>query len=431
MKLVGLMSGTSLDGIDAALVELGDEAPSSVAWELAGFVTRPYTPEQRERLRSAAEDRASTADLCRLHVDLGGWLADAADAVCQEAGAAPSEVAVVGSHGHTVWHEPPTEGRRGASLQIGSAAVVAERTGLPVVADFRARDLAAGGHGAPLVPFADRLLFSAEGRRRALQNVGGMANVTLLPPRGSGEALLAFDTGPGVALLDAAAEMATGGEQRFDADGRLAAEGSVDAALLDRLLDIPFLDEPPPRSTGRELFGTDRVRELVEERGLEPGRPGEGWPDLLATLTAFTARTVGDAYRRWVMPRGVDEVFLTGGGARNPVLVDALRAELEPLPLRPAEELGLDPDAREAVAFAVLSWAHLRRRPGNVPEATGARGGRVLGSYTPGRKVRRPPDGSGEAGSTAGPRPPGSSLTGPSAGRKPSDGSAAGAGSAR
>lgn len=389
MKLLGLMSGTSLDGIDAALLDLRGAEPSSVEWELLGFRSRPYDDGKRERLREAAESRATTGAICRLNVDLGAWLAAAAEAVCRECGVAPRSVDAVGSHGQTVWHEPPEEGREGASLQLGSAAVLAERTGIPVVSDFRSRDLAAGGHGAPLVPFADRLLFAADGRRRALQNLGGMANVTLVPERGSDEPPFAFDTGPGVALLDAAAEMATGGDRRFDEDGRLAAGGEPDEGLLERLLGDPFFGRSPPRSTGRERFGAPRVRELARERGLEPGRPERGWPDLLATLVELSARSVGDAYRRWVLPRGVDEVVLTGGGARNPVLAAAVRRELDPVPVRPGTELGLDPDAREAAAFAVLAWAHLKGLAAGVPAATGARAGRILGSYTPGRGAGR------------------------------------------
>jgi anhydro-N-acetylmuramic acid kinase len=201
---------------------------------------------------------------------------------------------------------------------------------------------------------------------------------------------MAFDTGPGVALLNSAASLATGGSLVFDEDGALARRGTVVEPLLERLLSHPFFQEVPPRSTGRETFGPAVVEDaaiwLREERGgiLEPGSPQEGWPDLLATLTALTVRSIGDAYRSWILPRGLDEVFLTGGGARNPALWDALVRELDPVPLRPGRELGMDPDAKEAMAFALLAWAHLRGIPANVPEATGSEGPRVLGSRTPG-----------------------------------------------
>lgn len=385
MKVVGLMSGTSLDGVDAALLELEGEIPAELEWSLLGFVSRPYDDERRERLRRAAEGTATTPELCRLDADLGAWLAEAVAAVRREAGEESAGVDVVGSHGHTVWHEPPAGGRGGASLQIGNPAVLAERTGAPVVSDFRSRDVAAGGHGAPLVPFADRLLFSRDDGPRALQNLGGIGNVTWLPERGVDADVLAFDTGPGVVLLDTAAERATAGRLRCDRDGKLAVRGRVDEALLRELLSDPFFRQEPPRSTGRERFGAPRVDEIARERGLDAGEGEAAWCDLLATLTALTARSVGDAYRRWVVPRGVEEVVLTGGGARNPALREAIRRELAPVPVRTGSgALGMDPDAREAAAFAVLAWAHLAGVCGNVPAATGARGRRVLGSLTPG-----------------------------------------------
>lgn len=394
MKIAGLMSGTSMDGIDVALVEIADDPRSSPAtggnrvdaldWRLLGFGEVPYADDRRRHLREAVEGKATTEALCRLHRDLGGWLAEGVRAVCRDAGIDPGELDLVGSHGHTVWHDPPrAEAALGSSLQLGNPAVVSEALGAPVVSDFRSADLAAGGQGAPLVPFADRLLFSADDRSRAIQNLGGMGNVTLLPPRGSDEELVAFDTGPGVALLDAASEMATDGASRYDRDGRMTNEGTPDPELLERLMEDPFFEQPPPRSTGRERFGAALVRELARERGLREGHAELGWPDLLATLARFTARSVGQAYRRWIVPRGVDEVYLTGGGAHHPVLVREIGRELDPIPLRPGADLGLDPDAREAVAFAVLAWAHVRGVPGNVPAATGARGPRILGSYTP------------------------------------------------
>ena len=380
MKVVGLMSGTSMDGIDAALLELGG-TPVDAEWTLLAFRSEPYSDERRERIKECVE-RGTPAQICRLHAELGEWLAEATQALLDAAGVDPSQVTAVGSHGHTIWHLPPDGGRRGSTLQLGDAATLAERTGIDVVADFRTRDMAAGGQGAPLVPFADRMLFAVPGRRRALQNLGGIGNVTWLPPRDSLEPLLAFDTGPGNALLDLAAERATGGRLRCDRDGLMAARGRVDDALLGRLLADPFFDLAPPRSTGRERFGHAFLEPLVA--GLDQTNE-KGWADMLATLTAFTAKSVGDAYRRWVIPRGVDEVVLTGGGVKNPELVRRIRAELDPLPLAAEGALGLGSDAREAAAFAVLAWAHLLGAEANVPEATGAEGPRVLGSLTPGR----------------------------------------------
>jgi anhydro-N-acetylmuramic acid kinase len=434
MKVLGLMSGTSLDGIDAALLEveegqaprgalasagtLGAEplapsvAPSSppkdppsaprspafnsgpcspeLSWELVAFQTVPFTRVQRLSIQRAMNS-GGVRDLALLHTRLGEWFAEAALALLERAGVAAGEVAALGSHGQTLWHEPPTPGVRGSSFQLGCPSTLAERTGIGVVSDFRARDVAAGGHGAPLVPWTDRVFFSSADGPRALQNLGGIGNVTWLPRAGDPTPILAFDTGPGVVLLDAAASLASRGAASCDQDGELARRGSVRRVILERLKAHPFFRMAPPRSTGREVFGPEMVadvaRELSEETGqvLTPGSPEEGWPDLLATLTALTAWSMGDAYRRWVLPRGVGEVFLMGGGARNPALFSAISHELAPIPVRSGEDLGMDPDAREAAAFALLAWAHLKGIPANVPEATGSRGPRVLGSWTPGR----------------------------------------------
>lgn len=385
LRVIGLMSGTSLDGIDAALVEFEGDDPESLSWSLLAAVTVPYTPEQREPIHDVIA-RGGAGALCRLNVELGEWFADAVLAVCAEAGLDPADVDLVGTHGQTVWHEPPEAGCRGATLQLGCEATIAERTGIPVVGNFRARDVAAGGEGAPLVPWVDRLLFSVPDRRRVLQNIGGMANLTWLPPRGEDTRLLAFDTGPGNALIDAAVELATGGEERYDVDGHRAARGTVQSDLLEELLSHPYFERQPPKSTGRETFGRPFVEALV--RKLRP-ETDQDWADLIATLTALTAESIAGALRRWVLPRGVDEIIVSGGGAHNLVLCRMLEERLRPLPIHDGDALGLDPDAKEAVAFAALAWAHIHRVPANVPTATGAAGPRVLGSFTPGARGHR------------------------------------------
>lgn len=380
MRVIGLMSGTSLDGVDAALVEVEGETVDDVRIDTRAFVTLPLGEERREAVHRGIV--AGTAEsLCGLHADLGEWLAEAALRVCAEAGIDPATVDAVGSHGQTVWHRPPTDGRRGATLQLGDAATIAERTGIAVVSDFRTRDVAAGGQGAPLVPWTDRVLFSHPERTRALQNLGGIGNVTRLPRRGDDAPVLAFDTGPGNALIDAAVELATAGRHTFDRDGVLAARGTVDEALLADLLRHPFFAAEPPKSTGREEFGRPFVMRLAEAVRPEGDRD---WLDVIATLTELTARTVADAYRRWLLPLGLDEAIVTGGGARNPTLVGRIGELLAPLPVHDGSVLGVDPEAKEAVAFALLAWAHLRGIPANVPSATGAAGPRVLGSLTPG-----------------------------------------------
>ena len=375
-----MMSGTSLDGVDAALLEVGGTTPGTFSWQLLGFHSESYLPEERDSIRRAIEG-GGPAELARLHAVLGERFARCALAGCARAGVDPESVAAIGSHGQTVWHDPPFGDGRGATLQLGDPATIAEITGIPVVSDFRTRDVAAGGHGAPLVPWPDRLLFSAPDRPRALQNLGGMANITWLPAASGDEPVLAFDTGPGVALIDTAAELATDGRRTFDADGELAAAGQVDEELLEQLLQHPFLHRPPPRSTGREVFGSAFVERLVERWA---PRTSRDWAGLVATLTAFTAASVAGAFRRWVLPRGVSEVLLAGGGALNPVLAEMISDRLAPVPVRGLSALGLDPEAREAACFAVLAWAHLRGLPANSPESTGASGHRVLGSLTPG-----------------------------------------------
>jgi anhydro-N-acetylmuramic acid kinase len=380
MLIVGLMSGTSLDGVDAALVDVAGEGIDDVKATVVQAITLPYDDARRTAIHDGI--LAGTAEaLCGLHADLGEWMAEAVVRVCREADVDLSRVAAVGSHGQTVWHRPPAGARRGATLQLGDAATIAERTGIAVVSDFRTRDIAAGGQGAPLVPWVDQLLFSVPDRARALQNIGGIGNVTRVPPRGSGEEVFAFDTGPGNALIDAAVEIATGGKLTFDRDGRLSARGTVDEPLLADLLRHPYFAAEPPKSTGREEFGRPFVARLVEL--LEP-EGDQDWMDLVATMTELTARTIADAYRRWLIPRGLDEVILTGGGAMNPTLVARIGALLHPLRLVDGASLGVDPEAKEAVAFAVLAWAHLRGIPANLPSATGAAGPRVLGSLTPG-----------------------------------------------
>ncbi len=388
MKVLGIMSGTSLDGVDAALLEVKGTTPVTFSWRLLGFHAERYRPAERDSIRDALEG-GGPAELARLHASLGERFARCALAGCARAGVDPASVAAIGSHGQTVWHDPPSGGGRGATLQLGDPATIAEITGIPVVSDFRSRDVAAGGHGAPLVPWPDRLLFSAPDRPRALQNLGGMANVTWLPAAASREPVRAFDTGPGVALIDTAAELATGGRRTFDVDGELAAAGVVDAELLEELLGHPFLRRSPPKSTGREVFGTAFVRSLVDRR---VPRTRRDWADLVATLTAFTVESVARAHHRWVFPRGADEVLLAGGGALNPVLAAMITDRLAPVPVRDLSELGLDPEAREAACFAVLAWAHLQGLPANAPEATGAAGPRILGSLTPGATRWRPAD---------------------------------------
>ncbi len=367
---VGLMSGTSLDGIDAALVRYEGHAETPVAARLEWFHTQPFEAGFASRLRRAVEGSADPEDLCGLNFALGELLAEAAQTAIGEADA---PVVAIGSHGHTLWHRPPGSGATGATLQLGEPAVIAERTGVDVIADFRVRDMAAGGHGAPLTPVFDDLLLRSD-HPRAVQNIGGMANVTALPPADDrSRPPVAFDTGPGVALIDAAVVRLTGAS--WDEDGRLAAAGSVHDSLVDEWLADPFFAETPPRSTGRERFGSPRVADWLDRHG------DLSASDAIATLTEVTARSIAESYA--FIPHGVDEVLLCGGGARNPEIRRRLAVHLPDTDIRLLEDVGWNGDAREAAAFALLARQHLLGIPVNVAWATGAAGARRLGKRVP------------------------------------------------
>jgi anhydro-N-acetylmuramic acid kinase len=320
-----------------------------------------------------ARGEARAGELCELNVLVGEAFAAAGAAALEQAGV---QADLVASHGQTVWHEVRPDHVR-STLQIGEPSVLAERLQTTVVADFRPRDIAAGGQGAPLSSWADALLFSDDTLARAVQNIGGIGNVTWLPP--GGEPVLAFDTGPGNALIDHAVWRISGGAQRYDRDGALAASGRVDDALLAELLSLPYFSQPPPKTTGRELFGAQLVDPLFD-RALRPA-------DLLATLTALTAHAIADQYRRF-LPRPPDEVVLGGGGSRNPFLVGLLTELLDPARLRLHEEFGLPSLGREAIYFALLGHETLHGRPNTIPSCTGAAHAVPLGKIVPGPNYR-------------------------------------------
>jgi anhydro-N-acetylmuramic acid kinase len=384
MRVAGIMSGTSLDGIDVAIVDIGEAGPAATPdWKLVAFHTREMEPARRAAIHSAIH-HGNSQDLCRIHAQLGEWFAEAVIEACEASDIDITSLDLVGSHGQTIWHEPPTANERGATLQLGDAATIAERTGVDVVSDFRTRDVAAGGEGAPLVPWVDRFLFAQPEQARVLLNIGGIGNLTRVPPRGSSEQLIAFDTGPGNALMNVAVEIASDGKEHFDRDAERARRGKVDQRVLEELLAHPYFSRVPPKSTGREAFGRPFLDELLARHP----HLRENTDALLATLATLTARTIADAIKRWVTPHGVSEVVVTGGGARNPMLMELLAEYLQPVAVQDGAVLGVDPDAKEAVAFAVLAWAHLKGRPANEPAATGARGPRILGSFTPGKKTK-------------------------------------------
>jgi anhydro-N-acetylmuramic acid kinase len=368
---VGLLSGTSVDAVEAVLCRIEGTGPE-VHITLLAHVSQPFTPEFSQRVLAANDARA----LCELNFALGECFAEAALEVISRAGLRPEDVDVIGSHGQTVAHLPASLSDTPSTLQLGEASVIAERTGLPVVSDFRTRDVAAGGQGAPLVPYLDWVLFRKPGVTRALQNLGGIGNVSVVGERL--EDTLAFDTGPGNMVLDGLAQRVTGGRLQCDLDGTLSRQGRVLPELLEELLAHPFLALPPPRSAGREGFGDSLVARLWERHGAS--RPY----DLMATAAAFTVEATARAYERWILPRfTLEAVYVSGGGTRNPSLMGGLAARFAPLPVRPLDVLGLPEGAKEAVCFALLANEHLSGTPSNVPSATGARRRVVLGKLTP------------------------------------------------
>lgn len=372
--IVGLMSGTSLDGIDAALCTVSGTGRGTKV-RLQAFETLPFPEGLRERVEASFQGDVRLA--CELNFELGEVFADAARTVVERAGRSLDEVDLIASHGQTVHHVDRSMGLP-STLQLGEPSVIAERTGRIVVADFRPRDIAAGGGGAPLVAYVDHILFAREDRAVLLQNIGGMANVTVVTPDPA--RVLAFDTGPGNALIDEVCRELTGDEDAFDRDGGLSALGEPDEGLLARLLEHDYLRLAAPKTTGREVFGADFAQRLVE------AFDRERLIDLVTTLVHFTGRSIAQAYREHVLPgltTPVEEVVVSGGGALNPTLMGVLRRELERdgLRLRSFDELdlGFSAKAKEAVAFAILANETVQGRPSNLPAATGARRPVILG----------------------------------------------------
>ena len=375
MIVVGLMSGTSVDGIDAAVIDV-QKADETLHVRLLGYSEAPIDDPLRQRIHALFQPETSRIDeVCELNVLLGEAFAEAADQALRRVGA---KADLVASHGQTVWHEVSPDRTR-STLQIGEPSVIAERLGVTTVADFRPRDIAAGGQGAPLASWADALLFGDHHLSRAVQNIGGIGNVTWVPPGGQWEAMLAFDTGPGNALIDHAAWRLSGGMQRFDVDGARAAAGRVDARLLAELLAHPYFSVQPPKSTGREIFGAQFVDPVIARATSQ----GLSAADILATLTAFTVHSIADQYRRF-LPGRPDEVIVGGGGSQNPVLMRLLSEQLDPSQIRVHEEFGLPSLGREAIYFGLMGHEALHGRPNTVPSCTGARHAVVMGKIVPG-----------------------------------------------
>lgn len=379
-RLIGLMSGTSYDGVDAALVEIAADT-SRVSGPIERFIDslkiRPlrhihlgYAPRLREEISQAFN--GDTAHICRLNFKLGECFARAAIRLMERAGIDRDQIDAIASHGQTIYHIPPSGKRMGSTLQIGEASVIAERTGILTISDFRTRDMATGGQGAPLVPVTDYIMFHKRDMVRVVLNIGGMANVSIL--RGGIEDTIAFDTGPGNALIDEAVRLYTEGREGYDRYGRLAKDGRPDKGLLRELSSHPFFKRPPPKSTGREVFGIEMVNQIKKRY------PQLRKEDVIATLTHLTVSTIISS----ITPFMPDEVIATGGGTKNTYLVESLKAGLlrKGIKVTGIEEYGINAQEKEALSFAILGYLTLNRIPGNCPSATGANKNVILGKMT-------------------------------------------------
>lgn len=373
-KIVGLMSGTSADGVDAVLVEIEGNG-FDTSFRLIQFITYPFPKGVRNRIfQLFSPSSCSVEDVCEMNFVLGDIFARAALDVVAQARLQTSEVDLIGSHGQTICHLPDRPVR--STLQIGEPAVIAHRTGIVTVGDFRVADVAAGGQGAPLIPYVDFLLFQDSKKSRAIQNIGGIGNVTVLPADGNLEDILAFDTGPGNMVIDEVARIITDGQKSYDHNGEMASKGIPSDYMLRKLLSHPFLYQPPPKTTGREEFGTHFAHELVDEAK----QLGINDVDLLATVTAYTAECIYQNYKQFVLPEyDISEILVSGGGLHNLTLMEFLRESFSPILVRSVEDFDLVSDAKEAVAFAVLANEAIHGNPGNVPSATGADRSVVLG----------------------------------------------------
>ncbi len=376
MRVAGIMSGTSLDGIDVAVVDV--TAPARI--KTVAFATTPYPDTVREMLLCVSNAQVQTGDIARLNVLLGELYADAVKRACRHGHVKPESIKLVGCHGQTIFHEGAGSKFLGhqvfSTLQLGDAAVLSERLKVPVVSNFRARDMAAGGHGAPLVPYVDYFLFRHPKRGRVALNLGGIANLTAIPAGANPKQVIAFDAGPGNMVIDMLVDLHTGGRKKFDRGGRIARRGLVSDPLLAGLLDDDYYRQKPPKTAGREQFGKEYAGCL-----LATGIP---LPDLIATATILTAASVVEGIEMFVRPKmRVDELIVSGGGVHNPVLMNHIASLLPDVAIATSTDFGIDADAKEAIAFAVLAFETWRRRPSNLPAATGAKRPVILGQITP------------------------------------------------
>lgn len=388
MLVLGIMSGTSADGIDVALARISGAPPRLDAKLLASTSSKYPSALRKEILRVAEQHPITAGELSQLNFRLGEIFAEVVLAACREFRVSRKRIALIGSHGQTIFHQgkpAPYFGHATAStLQISEPSVIAARTGITTVGDFRPADIALGGQGAPLVPYADYLLYRHDKLGRVSLNLGGIANITVIPAAAKPEQVIAFDTGPANMLIDALVAHFTHGRQRFDKDARIAQTGRPIPALLDELMRDPYLKLAPPKSTGREYYGHAYLKKVFALGKRHRAKPA----DLIRAATIFSALSVVDALNRFVLPNTkIQQLIVSGGGARNPLLLAQLAAALKNIEILPSAQFGIPEDAKEAFAFALLAYETFHRRPGNIPSATGAHALAILGkiSYAPPR----------------------------------------------
>ena len=379
--VIGLMSGTSADGVDAALCRITGHGTATKVEQL-GFVFDPFDTRVREEiLRLAGGQEATAADFCRINFLLGRLYAETSLRLCRECGVEPKDIDLIGSHGQTLWHIPQPETYLGqtfrSTLQLGECSVLTETFGCPVVGDFRVRDVAAGGLGAPLVPYSEYLIYRSETKCIALQNIGGIGNITCLPPACKPEEVFAFDTGPGNMVMDAVYGAITHGEKRFDEGGAFAAKGQVHQPLLNLMMDDEYVRRQPPKTTGREYYGPTYVERIMAEAKAQCLTD----EDLMATVTAFTAATIAYSVEHF-FPVKPDELIIGGGGSMNATLLKDIATALPACKVMTNEQLGYDSNAKEAVAFAVLANEAIFAGCNNMPSVTGATKGVVMGKIS-------------------------------------------------
>lgn len=384
-RVVGMMSGTSVDGIDAALVEISGES-SRPHIKLLAFENLPFPGPVREEIFKLFRPENATA--CRvgyMNFLLGELYAKSALSVIAKAGLSPADVDLIGSHGQTIWHEPNPCGKDGFpiryTVQIGEGSVIAQRTGITTITDFRVADMAAGGQGAPLVPYSEYLLYRREDETILLQNIGGIGNITVLPAGAGPEDVYAFDTGPGNMIIDTVISALTNGRLTYDADGAMAASGTVNEELLSMLKQESYYTQAPPKSTGRELFGTQYTAGILKWKNSH----NISDQDIIATVTDLTAWSIADAYERFILPKHrASELIVGGGGSYNQALLTFLsrRFSTYRVTVKTQEDIGLSSDAKEAVAFALLADRCIREQSGNLPSVTGADRSVVMGKIS-------------------------------------------------